>query len=52
MTDVATWIAGRLPPDSDLGKDGSEQLAVALRAEEALWRPFKRHDHDELAGIA
>jgi hypothetical protein len=44
MTDVAAWIAERCPPDRDLDRHASLDLARALRAEESLWRPFARHE--------
>jgi hypothetical protein len=47
MSDIATWIAGRVPANADLAQEALGHLAHALRAEEALWRPFVRHDEGE-----
>lgn len=47
MTDIAGWLAERLPANADLLPEELGQLAHALRAEEALWRPFVRHDERE-----
>lgn len=44
MTDITTWIADRLAPDTDLDRPELERLAIAVGAEESLWRPFARHD--------
>jgi Cysteine dioxygenase type I len=47
MTDIAAWIADRLPANADLAPDELGRLAHALRAEEELWRPLVRHDETE-----
>lgn len=46
MTDLAGFIAAHCPANHDLGQEGCEALALALREEEALWRPVVRHDPD------
>jgi hypothetical protein len=47
MTDLASWIAERLPPDHDLDRPALARLAIAIGQEETLWRPFVRHDAQE-----
>jgi hypothetical protein len=44
MSDIATWIADRLEPDTDLDRPQLARLAIAIGQEEPLWRPFARHD--------
>jgi hypothetical protein len=47
MSDLASWIAERLPPDHDLDRPALARLAIAIGQEETLWRPFVRHDAEE-----
>ena len=47
MTDIATWIHDRLPANTDLTPAELGSVAISLRAEEELWRPFVRHDSSE-----
>ena len=46
MTDIATWIAERLPPDHDLDRPALWRLAADIAGEESLWRPHVHHDPD------
>jgi predicted metal-dependent enzyme (double-stranded beta helix superfamily) len=47
MTEISTWLKERLAPDRDLDRSELRELAVALRNEERLWRPFEHHDPNE-----
>ena len=47
MTDVAAWIAERLPEDEDLDRPSMVALAVDLGRERGLWEHLVRHDPDE-----
>lgn len=47
MTDITRWLTERLPADEDLGRARCVRLATQIGQEEALWRPFARHDPDE-----
>ena len=44
MTGIATWVADRLAPGTDLDQATALDLATALRGTEELWRPHVRHD--------
>jgi hypothetical protein len=47
MTDISTFVAGRLPANTDLDPETLAGLARDLRDAEELWRPFVRHDAPE-----
>lgn len=47
MNDIAAWIHERVPANTDLAPGEMGALAVALRAEEAVWRPYVHHDPGE-----
>ena len=47
MSDIATWIAHRLPANTDLTPKQAGELAREIRAAEELWRPHVRHDEAE-----
>ncbi len=44
MSDIATWIASRLEPDTDLDRPALARLAIAIGQEQSLWQQFARHD--------
>lgn len=46
MTDISAWIRERLTADHDIDRAELRELAVDLRSEERLWRPFEHHDAD------
>jgi predicted metal-dependent enzyme (double-stranded beta helix superfamily) len=47
MSDIAAWIAERLPADHDLDRPALWRLAAQLGKEEDIWRPLVRHDASE-----
>lgn len=47
MTDLSTWLKGRLAADRDLSQPELRELAIELGREERFWRPLERHDPDE-----
>ena len=47
MSSIAAWIHDRALADHDLDRSALTDLAVALGDEDALWRPFVRHDPQE-----
>ena len=44
MSDIVTWIAERLAPDTDLDRPALARLSIEIGATEDLWRPHARHD--------
>jgi hypothetical protein len=47
MSELSTWLKQRLEPDIDLDRSTLRELAIALEAEERLWRPHVQHDANE-----
>ena len=47
MTEVAAWLAPRLPADRDLERPELAELASELGEERPLWAHLVRHDPDE-----
>ncbi len=47
MTEVALWIADKLPGGADLERPQLAALALALGRERRLWDHLVRHDPDE-----
>jgi predicted metal-dependent enzyme (double-stranded beta helix superfamily) len=46
ISELAAWLRGRVPPDTDLDRPAMSQLAAELVATEHLWREHVRHDAD------
>ena len=44
MSDLASWIRERVPPDTDLDRPTMSDLAAELAATPALWQAQVRHD--------
>ncbi len=47
MSDVAAWLAPRLPAERDLDRGELRELASELGRERAVWDHLVRHDPDE-----
>jgi predicted metal-dependent enzyme (double-stranded beta helix superfamily) len=47
MTEIGTWLKGRLAADHELERGELLELVLAFRDEEGLWRSFVHHDAQE-----
>ena len=46
MTDLATWLRERVPPDTDLDRPTMSSLAGELVTADRLWSSYVRHDDE------